>query len=133
MFERFPVDVQVYLISLVIGACAPLLLFGMLQAPLRHFLRAIFRNAAIERFWLRVVFLALLIGALSTAIAYHPDDSVGEDFIALIWNLADQVQSILYSLLLSMFVLFLPLLLSYTILHVRRDRDATDEGNEGRS
>ena len=133
MFERFPVDVQVYLISLVIGACAPLLLFGMLQASLRHFLRAIFHNAAIERFWLRVVFLALLIGALSTAVGYHPDDSVGEDFIALIWNLAEQMQSILYSLLLSMFVLFLPLLLSYTILHVRRNHDATDAESERES
>jgi len=132
MFEGFPVDVQAYVFSLVVGITAPLLLFGMLRMPLRHFLHAIFHSAAIERFWLRVVFLALLIGSLSSAVGYWPSDSADEDFIVLIWNLADQVQSILQTLLFSMIALFLPLLLSYTILHVRRDRgkEQTEDDEE---
>jgi hypothetical protein len=131
MFESFSVDVQAYVFSLVVGITAPLLLFGMLRMPLRHFLHAIFYSAAIERFWLRVVFLAMLIGSLSTAVGYSPADLADEDFIVLIWNLADQVQSILQTLLFSMIALFLPLLLSYTILHVRlRGREPTEDNEE---
>lgn len=131
MFESFSVDVQAYVFSLVVGITAPLLLFGMLRTPLRHFLHAIFYNTAIERFWIRVVLIAMLIGSVSTAVGYCPADLADEDFIVLIWNLADEVQSILQTLLFSMVVLFLPLLLSYTILHMRRDRSSVpDEDKE---
>lgn len=122
MLENLPVNVQVYLFSVALGVAAPLTVFWMLRAPLAVFLASIFRDAGIERFWMRVVLLVLFCGAFSVAIGFVPARDAAQDMVVLVWNLADQVQSILESLLWSMLGLFLPLLLSYTILNVGRDR-----------
>lgn len=122
MFSGFAVEVQVYLFALVCGITAPLVVYLLLRSPLQHFLAAIFANPQIERFWMRVVLLALLFASLSASIGFDPDDAVGEDFIVIVWALADQVQYILQGVLMVMFALFLPLLLSYTILYVGRER-----------
>ncbi len=122
MFDRLPPEVQVYLFSLGVGLSAPVLVYWMLRGVLGHFLQAIFRNRDIERFWMRVVLLVLLAGALSKAVTYKADSDVLSDYVAIIFSLSDQVQAILESLLWTMLALFLPLLLSYTILHVGRDR-----------
>jgi hypothetical protein len=110
------------LISLAIGICVPLLAFWMLRPSLAHFLQAVFRDRLVEGFWMRIVLLVLFMGAFSTAVGFRPDPSMNNDFVVLIWNLADQVQAILLMLLYSILGLFLPLLLSYTVLHVGRDR-----------
>ena len=122
MFETLPVDAQAYLFTLLLGICAPLVLFWMLRVPLSQFLTAIFRDAGIERFWLRVVLLVLLCQSLAVSVGYQPDPGATLDDVALVWNMADQVQSILQSVVFSMFGLFLPLLLSFTILHIGRER-----------
>jgi hypothetical protein len=129
MFDRLPPEIQVYLFSLGVGLSAPLLVYWMLRGVLGHFLQAIFRNRDIERFWMRVVLLVLLAGALSKAVTYKASSDVLSDYVAIIFSLSDQVQAILESLLWTMLALFLPLLLSYTILHVGRDksRTASDE------
>src|SRR5688500_18930026 len=41
MFERLPVEIQVYLFSLLFGAAAPLLIYWMIRPALRHFLAAV--------------------------------------------------------------------------------------------
>ena len=132
MLDNLPVDAQAYLFTLLLGICAPLVLFWMLRLPLRQFLTAIFRDRGIERFWLRVVLLVLLCQSLAVSVGYQPDPGATLDDVALVWNVADQVQSILQSVVFSMFGLFLPLLLSYTILYVGRDRTAKpDTRSEG--
>jgi len=129
--SSLPADVQIYLVSLVVGLTAPALIFWMLYEPLSHFLAAIFGRRDIERFWLRVTLMVLYAGTFSAAVGFHPDEAVNDDFVAMIWNLGDQLQSILQALLWSLLALFLPLLLSYTVLHVGRDR--TSDTGEGTS
>lgn len=129
MFANLPVAFQAYVISLFVGLAVPLFTYWLLRRPLRHFLQAIFENVAIERFWMRLVLLVILLSTFSAAVGYEPNDEVGEDFVVLVWNLADQTQSVLQSLVFALFMLFLPLLLSYTILHVGSPRGRTKNGD----
>jgi len=129
MFASLPVALQAYFLALFVGLCVPVFVFWILQGPLRNFLEAIFANDAIERFWLRLVLLVILLNTFSAAVGYEPDKRVGEDFVVLVWNLADQIQSILQSLIAALFMLFIPLLLSYTILHVGRPPDQMPNDN----
>jgi hypothetical protein len=117
MLERLPVEIQVYLFSLVFGVAAPLLIFWMIRPPLARFLAAIFADGPIEAFWSRLIVLVLVLSALSAAIRYRPDSGVLADNVALVFSLADSVQSILELLLFALIALFLPLLLTYTVLH----------------
>jgi hypothetical protein len=116
MFERLPIEIQVYLFSLLFGVAAPLLIYWMLRPALRHFLAAIFADARIESFWLRLIVLVLTLAALSAAIRYRPDGGVLDDNVALVFSLADSVQSILEVLLYALVALFLPLLATYAVL-----------------
>lgn len=117
MFERLPIEIQVYLFSLLFGAATPLVVYWMLRPALGHFLAATFGDARIEAFWLRLVVLVLLFAALSAAIRYRPDSGVLVDSVALVFSLADSVQAILEMLLFALVVLFLPLLATYTVLY----------------
>jgi hypothetical protein len=117
MFEALPVPIQVYLFSLLLGVAAPLLMFWMIFPALRHFLAAIFADAKIEGFWLRLIVLVLVLAALSAAVRYRPDSAVLTDSVALIFSLADSVQAIFEVLLYALIALFLPLLATYTVLH----------------
>lgn len=130
MTSNLPADAQAYLIALFFGVAAPLIVFWMLHLPLRHFLSEIFRSPPVEQFWLRLVIVVLVCAGLSATVGYRPDKAVFSNFVALIWNLADQFQAILYGILSSLFGLFLPLLLTYTILHAGRFRATTAERKE---
>ena len=127
MADLLPVGAQIYLVSLLLGVSVPLVVCWHLHEPLTEFLKSIFRDRGIERFWIRVVVLVFFTNCLAAAVGYRPVDAVDQDYVALVWNLADQVQWILYAVVWSMFGLFLPLLISYTILHFGRDRNATTE------
>ncbi len=116
MFERLPIEIQVYLFSLLFGVAAPLLVYWMIRPALRHFLAAIFADGRIEAFWLRLIVLVLVLAALSAAVQYRPDAGVLDDSVALVFSLADSVQAILVALLSALVFLFLPLLLTYTVL-----------------
>jgi hypothetical protein len=118
----FSADVQAYILALFFGTAAPLLVFWMLHLPLRSFLAEIFQSPAVEQFWIRLVIVVLVCSGLSSTVGYRPSGLVTLDFVALIWNLGEQFQSILYGILFSLFGLFLPLLLAYTILHAGRHR-----------
>lgn len=118
MFERLPIEIQVYLFSLLFGAAAPLLIYWMIRPALRRFLAAIFADERIEAFWLRLIVLA----ALSAAVRYRPDGGVLDDSVALVFSLADSVQGILEVLLYALIALFLPLLATYTIIVAARGR-----------
>jgi hypothetical protein len=116
MFERLPIEIQVYLFSLLFGSAAPLLIYWMLRPALGHFLAAIFGDRRIEAFWLRLIVLVLLLAGLSAAVRYRPDSGVLADSVALVFSLADSVQGILEVLLYALVALFLPLLATYTVL-----------------
>ena len=130
MLRNLPPDAQAYVLTLVFGVAAPLLIYGMLRLPLRHFLASIFGSAAIEQFWMRVVLVVLLATGVAQAIGYHPDKAAAADFVALLWNVGDEIKNILDSLILAMLGLFLPLLLAYTILHAGRPRKETADSKE---
>lgn len=130
MTSTMPADAQAYLIALFFGVTAPLVVFWMLHLPLRHFLAEIFRSPPVEQFWFRLVIVVLVCTGLSATIGYRPAGLVAFDFVALIWSLGEQFQSILYGILYSLFGLFLPLLLAYTILHAGRSRTAAAERKE---
>jgi len=117
MFERLPIEIQVYLFSLVFGLAAPLLIYWMIRPPLARFLAAIFADGPIESSWSRLIVLVLTLAALSAAIRYRPDSGVLADNVALVFSLADSVQAILEILLYALVALFLPLLATYTVLH----------------
>src|SRR5438045_3855401 len=117
MFESLPVEIQVYLFSLVLGVAGPLLMYWMLLVPLRHFLGAIFADRKIEVFWLRLIVLVLLLAALSAAVKYRPNNAVLGDSVALTFSMADSVQGIFEVLLYTLIALFLPLLATYAVLH----------------
>jgi hypothetical protein len=122
MFDRLPIEIQVYAFSLVFGLAAPLLIYWMIRPPLARFLAAIFAEGPIEVFWSRLIVLVLVLLALSGAIAYRPDSGVLADNVALVFSLADSVQLILERLLFGLIALFLPLLATYTILHAAAAR-----------
>jgi hypothetical protein len=117
MFERLPIEIQVYLFSLLFGIAAPLLIYWMIRVPLARFLSAIFSDELIESFWARLIVVVTLLATLSAAIRYRPDSGVLADNVALVFSLADSVQSILEFLLYALIALFLPLLATYTVLH----------------
>ena len=127
MFEALPVQIQVYLFSLLLGMAGPLLIFWMLYPALRHFLASIFSDAKIESFWLRLIVLVLVLAALSAAVRYRPDPAVMADSVALVFSLADSVQGVLETLLYALFALFLPLLATYTILHAKGSRGRAEK------
>jgi hypothetical protein len=118
--DALPVGVQVYLASLLLGLGFPLLFFWMLVRPLKFFLASIFNAAEVERFWLRLILLVFLSSSLAVAVEYQPVKVGQTDFVALLWNFADQTRAILNGLLLGMLAVFLPLLLAYTVLHAGR-------------
>jgi hypothetical protein len=124
MFERLPIEIQVYLFSLLFGAAAPLLIYWMIRPALRHFLAAIFADAKIEGFWLRLIVLVLVLASLSAAVRYRPDGGVLDDNVALLFSLADSVQAILEVLLYALVALFLPLLATYSLIVAARGRVA---------
>jgi len=117
---KFTPDVQAYLIVLFFGVCAPMVIFWMLYLPLCHFLGEIFRSKEVEQFWIRLIVVVLVSAGISQAVAYQPAAAASTNFIVLVWNLADQIRAILDALLWAMLATFLPLLLSYTILHAGR-------------
>ncbi len=122
MFERLPIEIQVYLFSLLFGAASPLLIYWMIRPALRHFLAALFADERIEAFWLRLIVLVLVLAALPAAVRYRPDGGVLDDSVALVFSLADSVQGILEVLLYALIALFLPLLATYTIIVAARGR-----------
>jgi len=130
MTSNLPADAQAYLIALFFGVSAPLIVFWMLHLPLRHFLSEIFRSPPVEQFWIRLVVVVLVCSGLSAAVGFRPDAAAAANFVALIWNLADEFRAILDGILYSMLALFLPLLLSYTILHAGRFRALPAERKE---
>ena len=130
MLSGLSADAQAYFVALFFGTTAPLVVFWMLHLPLRSFLAEIFRSPAVEQFWIRLVIVVLVCSGLSATVGYRPSGLVATDFVALIWNLGEQFQSILYGILYSLFGLFLPLLLAYTILHAGRFRAAAAERKE---
>ncbi len=130
MLSGMSADVQAYVLALFFGTAAPLVVFWMLHLPLRSFLAEIFHSPAVEQFWIRLVIVVLVCSGLSATVGYRPSGLVAIDFVALIWNLGEQFQSILYGILFSLFGLFLPLLLAYTILHAGRYRAAAAERKE---
>jgi hypothetical protein len=117
MFERLPVEIQVYLFSLLLGLAAPLLIYWMVRPALRRFLAAIFADERIEAFWSRLIVMVLMLAALSAAVRYRPTSGVLDDSVALVFSLADSVQAILEVLVYALVALCLPLLATYTILH----------------
>ena len=121
-------DLQVYATSLVLGLLVPGLIFWMLYRPLASFLHAIFDQAEIERFWLRLTLLVFYAWTFAAAVQFHPDDTINTSYPALIFYLGDRVQAILHALLWSVLSVFLPLLLSYTILY--RGRAASGEASQ---
>jgi hypothetical protein len=127
MFEFLPVPISVYCFSLLLGVAAPLLIFLMLLPALKRFLASIFAEPKIERFWLQLILLVLLLAALSAAVRYRPDTALLVDPVALTFSLADSVQTILEMLLYAVFALFLPLLATYTVLHASRARSPRNE------
>jgi hypothetical protein len=122
VFESLPIALQVYLFSLLLGAAAPLLVYWMLLTPLRPFVAAIFADRKIESFWLRLIILVLMLGSLSAAVKYRPDNGVLTDSVALVFSVADSVQGIFQVLLYALIALFLPLLATYTVLHAAKAR-----------
>ena len=112
------VEVQTYLFGMVLAIAVPSLLFWLLRAPLREFLREIFHAPAVEQFWLRVVLIGFVALTLSIGLVFHPVDLSKSDEVALAFNVADKLKQMLDSLLAVMFATFLPLLAAYTILHV---------------
>lgn len=130
MLSNLSADAQAYVLALFFGTAAPLLVFWLLHVPLRSFLAEIFRSPTVEQFWVRLVIVVLVCSGLSATVGYRPTGLAATDFVALIWNLAEQFQSILYGILFSLFGLFLPLLLAYTILYAGRFRAAPVEKKE---
>jgi hypothetical protein len=122
VFEALPVSLQVYLFSLILGVAAPLLVFWMVLAALKHFLAAIFADHKIEVFWLRLIVLVLVLASLSAAVRYRPNTAVLSDSVAIVFSLADSVQEIFGMLLYALVALFLPLLATYTVLHAAKVR-----------
>ena len=122
MFETLPVEIQVYLFSLVFGVAGPALIYWMLRPALVHFLASIFHDVQIERFWLRLILLVLVLASLSVAVEYRPDSGVLNDSVALVFSLAFPVHGIMQNLLYALFALFLPLLATYTILHAMAEK-----------
>ncbi len=132
MLAAVPIEIQVYAFGLALGIAVPVLVFWLLHRPLREFLRAIFHSPAIEQFWLRVVLLGFLASTLSVAVVFHPDQAAKTDEVALYFNVADKFKQMLDSLVFAMLAVFLPLLASYTILHIpRREKPSLVENEEG--
>jgi hypothetical protein len=117
---KFTPDVQAYLVVLFFGVSAPMVIFWMLYLPLCQFLAEIFRSKKVEQFWVRLIVVVLVSTGVSQAVGYQPAAAVSTNFVALVWNLAEQIRSVLEALLWSMLATFLPLLLAYTILHAGR-------------
>jgi len=124
------VEMQAYAFTLFFGLTVPLLVYWLLRSSLRHFLSAVFQNPGIELFWKRVVLLVFILSSFAVGVGYTPDSSITGDMAALVWSVADQMQFMLQALMWSIFGLFLPLLLSYTILHVGRSRPPVAKGPE---
>ncbi len=120
MFEALPVEVQVYITGMFLGVAIPLVIFWLLNRPLREFLKEIFHSPPVEQFWVRVVLLGFLVSTLSVALVFRPLDPATTDDVALFFNVADNCKQMLDGLIFSMLVIFLPLLAAYTILHVPR-------------
>jgi hypothetical protein len=110
-------DLQVYATSLALGLLVPGLIFWMLYEPLTSFLHAIFDDAQIERFWLRLTLLVFYAWTFAAAVQFHPNDTIDGSYEQLIFYLGERVQTVLHALLWSVLSVFLPLLLSYTILY----------------
>jgi hypothetical protein len=127
VFEALPIPLQVYLFSLLLGWAAPLLVFWMISAALKHFLGAIFADQKIEAFWLRLIVLVLVLASLSAAVRYRPNSAVLNDSVAIVFSLADSVQEIFGMLLYALIALFLPLLATYTVLHAAKVRSPIAE------
>ena len=128
--QNLPADVQAYVIVLAFGVAAPLLIFWMLHPPLRNFLKEIFHSEPVEQFWIRLILVVLVSSGLSPAVGYSPSPAGASNFVALIWNLADQYHNVLDRILLSMLLIFLPLLLAYTILHAGQRSGAAAQSRE---
>ncbi|MBX7165654.1 MAG: hypothetical protein K1X74_04840 [Pirellulales bacterium] len=122
------VEIQLYLAGLAIAFAAPLFVFWLLAPSLAHFLRAIFAQPEVERFWKRLTIIVFVAASVSSGIAYHPDASANSDLAVLTWSFADQVKQTLDNLLWAMLAIFLPLLLAYMVLYAGRRAVAPTQG-----
>jgi hypothetical protein len=124
MFEWLPIPLQVYLLSLLIGVAVPAFIFWMLRPALRHFLTAIFQDAAIVRFWLLQIVLVLVLAGTAAGVRYRAREDVLQDEVAIVFSISDALQAVLENVLYALFALFLPLLVAYMVLNAGRDRPA---------
>lgn len=120
------IELRAYLSVQCFALCTSLVLYWLLAQPLSHFLRVIFAHAGVEQFWRRVVLWVLIASSLSHSLPYRPTDDIATNYIALVWHVADALKATLDGLLWGVFGVFLPLLLSYTVLHAGRRRPADD-------
>lgn len=103
-----------YLVGVGVAAAFGLIVCLLLGTGLSAVHRSMFPEAAVRRFWSRLVFTVIMLAALSGAMSATYPTEAATDRLVLIWSLMNQWEAMGLRLLWTLLVVFSVLLFAHS-------------------
>jgi hypothetical protein len=104
-----------YLIGVGVAAVFGVVIALLLASGLSSLLKAMFPEAAVRRFWSRLVYVTVMLASLSGAMSVSYPDEAKTDRLVRIWSLMNQWEAMGFRLLWTLLVVFSVFLLAHAL------------------
>lgn len=104
-----------YLIGVGVAAVFGIVIALLLASGLSSLLKGMFTEAAVRRFWSRLVYIVVMLASLSGAMSASYPDEAKTDRLVRIWSLMNQWEAMGFRLLWTLLVVLSVFLLGYAL------------------
>jgi hypothetical protein len=104
-----------YVIGVAVAAVFGIVIALLLASGLSSLLKAMFPEAAVRKFWSRLVYVAVMLASMSGAMSASYPDEAKTDQLVRIWSLMNQWEAMGFRLLWTLLVVMSVFLLGYSL------------------
>jgi hypothetical protein len=105
---------RLYLIGVGVAAVFGIVIALLLRSGLTSLVKAMFPDAAIQKFWSRLIYTVVMLASLSGAMSAAYPDEAKTDRLIRIWSLMNQWEAMGFRLLWTLLVILSVFLLAYS-------------------
>ncbi|MBN2225250.1 MAG: hypothetical protein JW765_11275 [Deltaproteobacteria bacterium] len=105
---------HLYLIGVGVAAVFGVLIGLLLKSGLASLLKTMFPEAAVQKFWSRLVYTVVMLASLSGAMSAVYPDEAKTDRLIRIWSFMNQTEAMGFRLLWTLLVILSVFLLAYS-------------------
>jgi len=103
-----------YLIGVAVAAVFGIVIVLLLKSGLASFIKTMFPETAVQKFWSRLVYTVIMLASLSGAMSSVYPDEAKTDRLIRIWSLMNQMEAMGFRLLWTLLVILSIFLLAYS-------------------